>query len=141
MAHRIRAAKLEDLPAILDLERASFEPARLASAASLRRSLTSARQSVWVVEGSQGLDALLVLWHHPNRLRVYDVATHPEARGRGLGRHLMAHAEKMARKAGCRFLSLEAQEEDGMGFRVMARLPHYYHDGCGAVRMEKRLER
>lgn len=151
----IRRATRHDLPAIQALEAECFQDYRQASAASLRRSLASPRQSVWVVdaEGTSGttrpgrLWALLVLWHHPKRLRIYDIATHPDARGRGLGGALMAHAEAQARKDKADLLTLEAEELDPrlvtwyeqQGFRTVARLTDYYHEGCSALRMVREV--
>jgi ribosomal protein S18 acetylase RimI-like enzyme len=147
---RTRRARLQDLPAILDLEAASFQDYRRASPASLRRSLTSPRQSFWVIDHPAGggrLAALLVLWHFPHTWRVYDIATHPDARGHGFGRELMLHAEALARKAGAGVMSLEAEEQDkrlvawyvDQGYAVVDQLKDFYHNGCGAVRMTKRL--
>ncbi len=145
----IRHATLRDLPAIRTLEHAAFQPYRQASDRSLRRSLTSKRQSVWVIDaGEKGLAALLVLWHHPHRLRVYDVASHPDCQGQGLGFALMRHAEALARREGRAWVSLEADpKEPGLvpwyqrqGYAIVGKpLPHYYHNGNAAVRMTKRM--
>ena len=88
-----------------------------------------------------------MLWHHAKRVRVYDICTHPGARGHGIGGRLMAHAEALARKAGCAWLTLEAEEQDprlvgwyaSQGFETVDRLVDFYHEGCSAVRMVKRL--
>ncbi|HEX2065912.1 MAG TPA: N-acetyltransferase, partial [Candidatus Thermoplasmatota archaeon] len=147
-APRIRTATPGDLPALLALEAASFQDYRRASAASLRRSLESPRQSVWVVDGPRGqLGGLLVLWHFPHRIRIYDIATHPDLRGQGIGKALLQHAEAQARAAGCSWMTLEAEEADPdlvawyrhHGYAVVDRLPDFYHAGCHAVRMTKRL--
>lgn len=148
-AHRIRRARASDLPAIQALELACFEPYRRASPGSLKRSLSSPQQTVWVIDApdGKGLWSLLVLWHFPHRVRVYDICTHPDARGHGHGRALMAHAEALARKAGCAWMSLEAEEQDprlvgwyeDQGYTVVDRLVDFYHEGCSAVRMTKRL--
>jgi GNAT superfamily N-acetyltransferase len=144
---------MRDFAAIRDLEHASFQSYRQASDRSLRRSLTSKRQSVWVIDGKDAagharLDALLVLWHHPDRIRVYDVASHPDKHGGGLGYLLMQHTEALARKQGCHWVSLEADpKEPGLvpwylkqGYVIVGKpLPHYYHNGNAAVRMVKRV--
>lgn len=144
----MRRATLADFEAVRELEQAAFQPYRQASLKSLRRSLTSKRQSVWVIDGADGLDALLVLWHHPHRLRVYDVASHPDRHGQGLGYRMMQHTEALARKQGCTWVSLEADpKEPGLvpwyqkqGYAIVGKpLPHYYHNGNAAVRMVKRV--
>jgi ribosomal protein S18 acetylase RimI-like enzyme len=117
---------------------------------SLKRSLASPRQSVWVIghPSAKGqFAALLVLWHHKARLRVYDVATHPDVRGQGHGYALMQHAEALARKSGCKDVSLEADAKDAplirwyerQGYRVVERLPRFYVGGRPAVRMRKEM--
>ena len=146
-APRIRRATPADLPAILALEQACFEPYRRASEGSLRRSLRSPRQSFWLAESGGRILGLLVLWHFRGTVRVYDVATHPDARGQGIGHALMAHAEALARKQGASRISLEAEEQDPhlvawyrkQGFEVVDRLPDFYHEGCSALRMVRRL--
>ncbi|HEX2066979.1 MAG TPA: N-acetyltransferase [Candidatus Thermoplasmatota archaeon] len=148
MALRVRPATLADLPTLLALERLAFQDYRRASSASLRRSILSPRQSVWVVDGPDGqLAGLLVLWHFPHRVRIYDIATHPDLRGQGIGKALLLHAEAQARAVGCSWMTLEAEEADpGLvgwyrhhGYAVVDRLPDFYHEGCHAVRMTKRL--
>ena len=146
----IRRARPQDYPALRALEDLAFQEWRRASERSLKRSLASPRQSVWVIEHPKRrkeLAALLVLWHHKTRLRVYDVATHPDVRGEGLGYALMQHAEALARKAGCRDVSLEADEKDAalvawyrrQGYRVVERLPRFYVGGRPAVRLRKEM--
>ena len=147
-APRIRRATARDHDALRALEDAAFQPWRRASRKSLRRSLASPRQSVWCIDhpARKGeAAALLVLWHHATRLRVYDVATHPDVRGQGLGVLLMRHAEALARKAGCKDVSLEADAKDkalirwyeAQGYAVVGRLPRFYVGGRPAVRMRK----
>jgi [ribosomal protein S18]-alanine N-acetyltransferase len=145
---RIRRATMRDHDALRALEDAAFQPWRQASRRSLRRSLVSPRQSVWMIDhpGRTGeAAALLVLWHHRIRLRVYDVATHPDVRGQGLGWHLMRHAERLAKEQGCADVSLEADAKDlpliawyeRQGYAVVERLPGFYVGGRPAVRMRK----
>jgi [ribosomal protein S18]-alanine N-acetyltransferase len=144
-ATRIRRATVRDLPAILALERLAFQPYRQASRRSIMTSLRSSFQSVWVLDGPASLAGLLVLWHHPHRIRIYDVATDPDLRGQGLGLALMAYAQGVARKAKASLLTLEADpKEPGLvawyerqGFRQVARLPNYYKNGNAAVRLVK----
>jgi ribosomal protein S18 acetylase RimI-like enzyme len=156
---RIRRATARDHDALRALEDGAFQAWRRASARSLRRSLASPRQSVWMIDhpdrpAARRLErperplpaaGLLVLWHHRTRLRVYDIATHPGLRGQGYGLALMRHAEALARRQGCRDVSLEADAKDArllawyrrQGYRVAERLPDFYAEGRPAVRLRK----
>jgi ribosomal protein S18 acetylase RimI-like enzyme len=132
-----RRATLADLEAVIALEEACFQPYRRASRASLRRSITSGHQEVWVLDASGApvrgvvakgrreshslsqapvppgsLDALIVLWKFPQRWRVYDVCTHPRSQGQGLGHKLMAFAEARAKSQGAAWMSLEADPKE-----------------------------
>jgi ribosomal protein S18 acetylase RimI-like enzyme len=148
---RIRRATAADHDALRRLEDAAFQPWRRASLRSLRRSLTSPRQSVWLIPHPVrhgDLAGLLVLWHHKTRLRVYDIATAADVRGQGHGRLLMQHAEQLARAEGCHDVSLEADARDhaliswykAQGYRVVAKLPDFYAGGRPAVRLRKAME-
>jgi ribosomal protein S18 acetylase RimI-like enzyme len=147
-APRIRRATLRDHDALRALEDSAFQPWRRASRKSLRRSLASPRQSVWIIDHPTRRGqaaALLILWHHAKRLRVYDVATHADVRGQGLGFQLMQHTEGLARKAGCEDVRLEADAKDkpliawyqAQGYTIVERMPHFYVGGRPAVRMRK----
>ena len=149
-APRIRRAALRDHDALRALEDSAFQPWRRASRKSLQRSLSSPRQSVWVIDHPTKRGqaaALLILWHHAKRLRVYDVATHDDVRGQGLGFHLMQHTETLARNAGCKDVSLEADAKDkpliawyqAQGYVIVERMPHFYVGGRPAVRMRKAM--
>lgn len=143
----LRRATPSDLPDLVLLEAACFELPRRASTASLARSLTSDHQSVWVLDGPP-LAGLLVLWHHARSLRVYDVAVHPDHRGRGLARRLMEHAETVARNARAERVILEADPAipglvalyEHLGYRTERTLADYYAPGRAAVRMEKKMQ-
>ena len=144
---RIRRARKRDLMALWVLEQAAFEPARRATRRSLARSLASAHQSVWVIDGPQRVDAMLVLWQRPNAWRVYDIAVHPQRQGQGLGGALMEHAERGARRAGATAVILEAAAANATlvakyaswGYVVTARRAHFYGPGRHALRMRKSL--
>ena len=148
----IRRATARDHDALRALEDSAFQPWRRASAKSLRRSLASPHQSVWLIphpEPDSGqvppIGGLLVLWHHRSRLRVYDIATHADVRGQGYGLALMRHAEALAKMEGCRDVSLEADAHDaalvawyrGQGYEVVETMPRFYTGGRAAVRLRK----
>lgn len=147
---RIRRATMRDHAALRALEDQAFQPWRRASRRSLRRSLASPRQSVWLIAHPDPkrpgeAAALLVLWHHAARLRVYDIATSADVRGQGYGLALMRHAEALARAQGCKDVSLEADTRDArliawyrrQGYAAVGRMPDFYAEGRPAVRLRK----
>ncbi len=143
----LRRAEVADLDGIVALETACFEPERRASRSSLRRSLLSPRQAVWVLADGAAIVGSLVLWHHPLTTRIYGVAVDPACQGQGLGEVLMQHAEQEAMQAGARHVTLEADEGrarlvgwyERLGYRRVRLREDFYAPGRGAWRMEKSL--
>lgn len=130
-----------DLAAIMELERTCFDAARRASRASLRRSLRSPRQSVWVLDDGELVGAL-VLWHFPKTLRIYGIAIRPDRQGSGLGARLMDHARSLA--SGRIVLEADAADArllrwyEAQGFERIREIPGFYLDGRAAWRLEWR---
>jgi ribosomal protein S18 acetylase RimI-like enzyme len=151
--HRVRAARIDDLTAILDIEARAFEPARRSSRPSLRRALLSGFQRVLVLEVAEGeaagkLVGYLIVWPFPLTWRIYNLASDPTERNRGVGGALLAAAVVEAERAGAAKLVLESRNEPDLlrfyqqrGFRASRELPDYYADGEDAVRMELPLPR
>lgn len=139
----IRRAGPDDLQALMDLEEACYDPERRQSRASIRRSLHSPMQSVWVIEDDAGIAADLILWHHKRRLRVYGVAVRPDLQGKGLGRALVLHAETLA--PGHIVLEADARDErlvrwyEAQGYEKKRLKADFYGPGRHAWRLERRL--
>lgn len=133
---RLRTARAGDLPALLALE-AHFPGDRL-SPRQFRHHLGNARARLRVAaEGARVLGYHLVLLRAGSRwARLYSIAVDPAARGRGLGRRLLADAERRARAAGCSGLRLEVRQDnaaavalyESAGYHRVAALPAYYAD-------------
>jgi ribosomal protein S18 acetylase RimI-like enzyme len=152
-SHRVRAARIDDLAAILDIEARAFEPARRSSRPSLRRALLSGFQRMLVLEVAEGeaagkLVGYLVVWPFPFTWRIYNLASDPSERNRGVGGALLAAAVDEARRAGAAKVVLESRKEPGLlrfyqqrGFRASRELADYYAEGEDAVRMELPLLR
>lgn len=112
---RLRRAGLADLPAIERLIEVAFTPyiERIGRppgpmSADYARALTDSR--VWVVEGSDRLDGVLVLETHDDHLLVDVIAVDPAAQGRGVGVALLDRAESDARALGLGELRLYTNE-------------------------------
>jgi ribosomal protein S18 acetylase RimI-like enzyme len=147
----IRAGRLADIPALVRLEETCFETDRL-SRRSFHHMLTKAKASLFVAE-AEGTDGELlgygiVLFHLGTALaRLYSLAVHPEARGRGIGVRLLDYAEAETRAHDCVALRLEVRTDnaaaialyESRGYRRLAPLPHYYEDESDGWRYEKRM--
>lgn len=140
----LRRAVQADLDAIARIEKEAFQPWRRSSRDSLRRSLQSPHQSVWVFDDG-AIGGAIVLWHHERTVRVYGIAVDPARQGQGIGRRLMDHAEGLARETGKERVVLEADADDerllawyeGNGYRRDHRLDDFYAPGHAAWRLEK----
>jgi ribosomal-protein-alanine N-acetyltransferase len=140
-----RAARAADLPDLLALE-ARFPGDRL-SARQFRHHLDNPRARLRVLPGAGSLLGYhLVLTRAGSRWgRLYSLVVDPAARGRGLGRILLADAEAQARRAGCRGLRLEVRQDNAAanalyaaaGYRRVAALPDYYEDGGDGWRLAR----
>jgi ribosomal-protein-alanine N-acetyltransferase len=146
MQAKIRAAKPADLGALIDLENRSFSSDRL-SRSSLRRLIVSPAADVIVAATGTAAAGYAVLLHRAGSriARLYSLAVDPEFRG--LGRELLAAAERRAAQRGCRALRLEVRDDNirainlyqRSAYRRFGQKPGYYADGATALRFEKSL--
>lgn len=120
-----------DLPALESLEAECFEPSHRETRAVLRRALTSAHQEVWLRREAPA-HAALILRIHPHSLKLFSIAVHPAARGRGWGEEMLALTVTRARALQRRRIRLEAAAND-------TRLIEWY-ERAGYVRRERLLE-
>lgn len=133
----LRDAVLDDLPAIMTLERASF-PADAWSTAMMREELASPHGRYVVMEeagrlvGYAGLRAPLGV----RDADIQTIAVAATARGGGRGRTLLTALLDEAHRRGVRDVFLEVRADDPVaqglyaseGFREIGRRPRYYHD-------------
>lgn len=146
----MRTATISDLDALVALEARCFDSDRL-SRRSFRRMLKQAHADVLVHESGAGLEGYaLVLYHKGTHLaRLYSIAVDPAARGRGVGRNLLAAAESAALARGCITMRLEIRTDNTTaeklyresGYRQFGKYLDYYEDHADALRMEKSLAR
>jgi ribosomal-protein-alanine N-acetyltransferase len=142
----IRPARATDLDALVALELAAFDQDRI-SRRAFRGLIGSASAEVLVAEEAGSVvGCCVVLWRANSRkARLYSIAAAP---GRtGVGRLLLAAAERAALASGAATLRLEVREDngralrlyDGSGYHRFGRLADYYADGAAALRFEKLL--
>lgn len=146
----LRRATIDDIPALLELERESFHGDRLGRR-QFRHLLgpgANARTMV-LVNGARILGYVMLLFRRGSRLaRLYSIAVDPNARGRGVGRVLLNAAEQQAVERNCTGLRLEIRKDNAAsiglfnssGYARIGEYPDYYEDGMDAWRYEKRLQ-
>lgn len=141
----LRDARLEDVPRLLEIEQECFDTPVAFSARRIRDLIRHRRAVVRVGESGQtvlGWSVGLVRRHRRSiSARVYNLGVDPSARGRGLGRALLADLFQAFadRGAGSIFLEVEASNApalalyQSMGFVVRKSLPDYYAPGRHGV--------
>lgn len=148
----VRAARADDLDALMALERASFAEDRTTRRA-LRHALRSPSMSLLAAVASDGEGEVLVGAAVQERratsriARLSSIAVAPARAGQGLGALLLDAAETEALRHGCTKLRLEARTDNGAAIRLYERhgyerfaiKPGYYEDGATAWCYEKAL--
>lgn len=144
----IRPARIDDLPALVELENDVFPQDRI-SRRSFRHLLTRAHAASLVDEDGDGLCGYVTVLFRRGAAwgRLYSLAVLPRCRGRRLGEQLLAAAEQACRKQGCTTLRLEVHPNNAVaqrlyakaGYRDFGRYPGFYEDGADALRLEKPL--
>jgi ribosomal-protein-alanine N-acetyltransferase len=77
-----------------------------------------------------------VVWMMVNEAHIATIAVHPEFRGVGLGKRLLAETLRQSIERGAILATLEVRENNQaaqqmytkFGFKVVGRRPHYYAD-------------
>lgn len=150
----IRPARLDDLDALVALERATFVRDR-AERRAVRHAIRSPSMSLLAaVAGGPGGEILVgaaTLERRRNSrvARLSSLAVAPSRAGSGLGGLILDAAEAEARAHGCVRLRLEVRADNGpairlyerRGYRRFAVAPDYYEDGMEAWRYEKAVTR
>ena len=143
----LRPARLDDLPALLELEQ-HFPGDRL-SRRSLRRLILGTQADVLVYEHDSAVVANCVMLYRSNsaRARLYSLIVHPKHQGCGIAATLLHAAEQAALRRGCAVLSLEVRTDNSAalrlyqkaGFHLAQQIPRYYQDHSAALRFAKPL--
>ena len=145
----LRDMRREDLPAVLDIERRSF--AQPWSRAFFEKELATpfARLVVTVEEAVPRPQVIgyTCRWRVTDEVHLLNVAVHPERRGLGHGRALVAAVVGEAEAARARVVYLEVRAGNviarrlyrQLGFKDLGVRRGYYGPGQDAIVMELRL--
>ncbi|HEX9626544.1 MAG TPA: GNAT family N-acetyltransferase [Acidiferrobacterales bacterium] len=148
-AAELRRAGAADLARIAALEAACFTAGDGGFSRRQLRALLANPRAHWLIAGDAGAAACWLTAGNGRQrwARLYSLAVHPAARGRGLARHLLAAGDAWMARAGLATLRAEVKADNLAarrlyamhGFREIARLPGYYAPGVDGIRLEKRL--
>lgn len=143
----IRVASTDDVQSLWDLEKACFDTEKQQSLGSIRRSVKSESQAVYVLEELGRVSGSMTLYLHKKSIRVFSIAVHPDLRRQGQGKELMLFALDLARGRGCECITLEVEKTapvlvqfyEKLGFAIESELTNYYGPGRHAYGMRLKL--
>lgn len=147
-SYRIREMTEEDIPAVMEIERACFP---VPWSESLMRALLCMPQTTvcLVAETGARVCGYVTAAFGYEELHILSLAMSPDRRGTGGADMLLAGAIERGRPRGCLAVILEVRERNERarrfyrrnGFREIGRRPRYYADsGEDALLMQKDVE-
>ncbi|CAB3667138.1 GNAT family N-acetyltransferase [Achromobacter pestifer] len=150
MAHQIRQATPDDVPAIERIVTDAYTPyiARIGATPGPMRDDYAARVEqgvVYVLQEQHSIHGVLVLIPEGDYMLLDNIAVSPLSQGKGYGRVLMQFSETAARQAECRCIRLYTQEKMTENIAIYARYgfveTHRAEEiGLRRVFMQKRLD-
>jgi glutathione synthase/RimK-type ligase-like ATP-grasp enzyme/ribosomal protein S18 acetylase RimI-like enzyme len=153
MAIYIRKSDINDFDFLQEVEQKCFPSFQQSSKKTLKLSLSSNNQVVWIAEIKSGKvrqpAGAMILHLHSRTLRVYSIGVFKKFQGKGIGARLITHACNLAMAGGFEKISLEARSSDHhliewyrkAGFEVLKQIPDYYTKGEDATRMVFKISR
>lgn len=151
MTPNLRRAGPQDLARIMALEQACFAAGDGAFSRRQLQRLLQNRNAYWLLsEDGQAMGCWLKVSNGRGRwARLYSLAVHPKARGRGWGARLVEAGFGWMQQQGLKVCRAEVKSDNRAarrlyaqaGFQEMASLPDYYGPGLDGVRLVKLLTR
>ena len=145
---QLRVAQAEDIPAVLEIERASF--ASPWTERMFSEELKNDWSHLWVVEAgpARRIAAFTVFWVAYDEVHVLNIAVAPEWRHRGLARRVLEAIVAFSEARAASHIVLEVRPSNVVAqhlytkfhFRPVGMRPNYYADnGEDAIVMLKNL--
>ena len=140
---QIRKANINDQAFLKILEEQCFPPHRRFSLSSLKRSLRSTHQDLYIIEVDDVAVGSATIFRFKRTWRLYSLAVLPNYRHQSLGRFLLQSLVNTAKDEGVSRFSLEVDSLDTttiswyqtFGFRKIAKIKNYYAPGEHADKM------
>lgn len=141
----IRKATIDDLPFLYKLEKEAFEANRRTSKSSIKNSISSYNQRVFILEKCQAPCASVTLFLYTNSIRIFSIAVLPEQQGNNYGNMLLEYVFDYVKEKYISKLTLEADLSNEklikwyqrFGFEIIKELPDYYGKDKPACKMQK----
>lgn len=151
MEIKIRKAQVNDLPFLIELERANFPEYQQSNKQSIKKSLSSPIQEVWIAETPlPDIKAVgsVTLFNYKKSIRIYSIATQNHEQNSGVGSLLIKHVIQLAQERRILRITLEASKTNlklvdwyqKRGFEIIEDLPDFYAEGIDAVKMEMTIQ-
>ncbi|HKJ79264.1 MAG TPA: GNAT family N-acetyltransferase [Prolixibacteraceae bacterium] len=148
MKINFRDATTNDISFLDELEKKCFPEFQQNSRRSIRYSISSPFQKVFVAKGANSGNKLIgsaTLFLYPKTLRIFSIAVLPEFQGKGIGKLILEEILQIAKSKNYERISLEVKKNDkrltgfyeNAGFKSTTALPDYYAHGEDGIRMEK----
>jgi [ribosomal protein S18]-alanine N-acetyltransferase len=140
--------RADDLDEVIQIERVSFT-LPWSRGAFLYEMEQNRVARCFVMRDGAHVVAYVCLWEIGDEVHITNIAVHPDARRRGIGRTLLTGVIDEARQHGARVVALEVRPSnhearllyDSFAFRVVGRRKGYYYDtGEDALVMELGLQ-
>jgi len=141
--NRLRRATLDDFPFLIELENDSFEESRRVDKKSIKNSLDSKGQEVWILDCDGVSVASTTLFIYSKSIRIYSIAVKEPFRGHSIGKQMMEHIIQRSKELGSAKITLEADAMnlglihwyESFGFRGDYEIADFYGPGRPAFRM------
>jgi ribosomal-protein-alanine N-acetyltransferase len=143
---RLRRAIREDLPSLMDIEKAAFATDRISRRSWLGLMASPSATVTVVTEGPAVIGCSVVLRNvRTGVARLYSIAVTQQVRRQGVARLLLEDAAAQAARSGASVLRLETRFDnipaqklfERSGFRPFKRVAGYYQDGAEAIRYQR----
>lgn len=144
----IRPFRPSDSPAILDIQSSNRQAAQWQNSAY--EALEKAGEKGWVAEQNEAIVGFLVARAVSDEMEILNLAVHPNAHRKSIGRELLQHAISWAAQNGARRIFLEVRSSNTVakkfyeanGFSQTGVRPNYYSDPVEAASLfSKSLDR